>query len=65
MDAREIHKRSLDRALRAAELRSKGMKYREIAEAMGVTHISTARAAVLKGRRIMSRRGLSETVTAK
>lgn len=61
MDNREIHKRSLDRALKAAELRAKGMKYREIAEAMGVTHVETARQAVLKGRRIMAKRSGNAT----
>jgi hypothetical protein len=56
LDTREIHKRSLDRALRAAELRSQGLTYKEIGQQMGGVTVETARQAVLKGRRIMSRR---------
>jgi len=51
----------MERAVRAAELRRAGLKFREIAERMGVTCVETARAAVSKGERILKRR-LSQTV---
>lgn len=47
--------------MRAAELRRAGLKFREIAERMGVTSVETARAAVSKGERILKRR--SQTVS--
>jgi len=58
MKATEIHKRSVDRCLRALELRRKGLTFREIGEQIGrngpVT-VEVARQAVKKGERIERR----------
>lgn len=59
MNYREITKRSIDRAVRAAELRRQGLTFREIGKLVGhngpVT-VETARQAVAKGERILARR---------
>jgi transposase len=52
----EIHKRSVDRAVAAAEYRRAGLTYRAIAEQFGGLHVSTAHSLVKKGERILEKR---------
>lgn len=59
LSAVETHKRSIDRALRAAALRRQGLKFREIGQQIGYrgpVTIETARQAVKKGERILAAR---------
>ena len=56
---RDIHMRSMDRALRAVELRRQGLTFREIGLQIGCSGpvtVETARQAVKKGERILRAR---------
>ena len=60
--AREIHLRSQERAVRAAEMRRAGLTFREIGQLVGFSGpvtVETARQAVLKGERILKRRAVT------
>lgn len=53
--ATEIHHAAVQRALRAAELRAQGYKFRQVGKVMGVS-VSRAYSLVLKGQAIKQRR---------
>jgi hypothetical protein len=54
--ATEIHRRGIERALKALALRRAGLTFRAIGEQMGSVTVETARQAVMKGERIERRR---------
>jgi hypothetical protein len=62
MKATEIHKRATDRAIKAAELRSNGLTYRQIGEQLerhqgeGPLSVEAARSLAKKGERIIQHR---------
>lgn len=67
MSDREIHKRSMARALRAVELRKQGLTFKEIGRQIGYNGpvtVETARSAVKKGERILARRAAHQPSAA-
>jgi hypothetical protein len=63
MDSVQIHKGSVERAIKAAQLRSQGLTYAAIGQQMGGIHKSTAQSAVRKGQRILAKRSAAKAKT--